>query len=101
MYYIYFLFSEDADKYYIGHSQNPWQRLSQHLNNSGERFTGKYKDWKLIAVFEVSNSKGDADKIEKFIKRQKSRKLIQQILADDFVGTGPLAQLKRVPHQPS
>ena len=65
MYYIYFLFSETADKYYVGQSQNPWQRLIQHLNYAGERFTGRYNDWNLIAVFEVSNSK----RISKYIMK--------------------------------
>jgi putative endonuclease len=98
MYYLYILHSESAAKYYVGHSANPWKRLEQHLSNSGDKYTGSYKDWKLVVVFEVSANKGDADKIEKFIKKQKSRKLIETILKDDFVGTGILAQLVRVPH---
>ena len=68
MYYIYFLYSEAADKYYVGHSQDPFKRLEQHLSNSGDKYTGSYVDWKLKAVFEVSPLRGDADKIEKFIK---------------------------------
>ena len=98
MYYLYILYSESADKYYVGHSVNPWQRLEQHLSNSGDKYTGSYKDWKLAAVFEVSQFKGDADKIEKFIKKQKSRRLIETILKDNFIGTGILAQMVRVPH---
>jgi putative endonuclease len=98
MYYIYILYSETADKYYVGHSSDPWSRLVQHLSNSGDKFTGSYKDWKLEGVFEVSPNKGDADRVEKFIKRQKSRNLIERILDANFVGTGELAQLVRVPH---
>ena len=98
MYYIYFLYSETADKYYVGHSQDPWKRLEQHLSNTGDKFTGGYHDWKLKAVFEVSDVRGDADKIEKFIKRQKSRNLLEKMLLSQFVGTGILAQLVRVPH---
>jgi putative endonuclease len=51
-----------------------------------------------VAVFEVSHSRGDADKIEKFIKRQKSRTLIQKMIEPGFTGSGILAQLVRVPH---
>ena len=98
MYYVYILYSEIADKYYVGHSLDPWSRLEQHLSNSGDKYTGSYKDWKLAGVFEVSPNKGEADKIEKFIKRQKSRNLIERILDANFVGTGELAQLVRVPH---
>jgi putative endonuclease len=98
MYYVYILYSELADKYYVGHSLDPWARLVQHLSNSGDKYTGSYKDWKLVSVFEVSPNKGEADKIEKFIKKQKSRKLIERLLQDDFIGAGILALLVRVPH---
>ena len=98
MHYIYFLYSETADKYYVGHSQDPWKRLEQHLSNTGDKYTGSFHDWKLKAVFEVSSVRGDADKIEKFIKRQKSRNLLENMLLPRFMGTGILAQLVRVPH---
>jgi putative endonuclease len=80
MYYVYFLFSQQANKFYVGHSADPWKRLNQHLANSADKYTGGYHDWQLIAVFEVSELRGDADKIEKFIKRQKSRNLINKII---------------------
>jgi putative endonuclease len=98
MYYLYFLFSEQADKFYVGYSADPWKRLEQHLANNGQKFTGAYKDWKLVAVFKVSESRSDADKIEKFIKKQKSRVFIQRILEPNFKAAGMLAQLVRVPH---
>jgi predicted GIY-YIG superfamily endonuclease len=98
MYHIYILYSAHADKYYIGYSLDPRARLHQHLNNGGEKFTGKYKDWQLVAVFEVSPDKKEAIAIERFFKLQKSRKLIEKMLEEDFVGTGILAQLVRVPH---
>jgi putative endonuclease len=98
MYYVYFLFSQQANKFYVGHSADPWKRLNQHLSNSGDKYTGYYHDWVLTAVFEVSEKRGDADRIEKFIKRQKSRNLITKIMEPEFKGTGVLAQLVRVPH---
>ena len=98
LYYIYFLYSKTADKYYVGHSQDPWKRLEQHLSNTGDKYTGSFDDWDLKAVFEVSRIRGDADKIEKFIKRQKSRNLLERMLDSKYKGTGVLAQLVRVPH---
>jgi hypothetical protein len=62
MFYIYILYSSAADRYYVGHSSDPWNRLQQHLRNSGETYTGNYADWQLEAVFEVSVMKGEADK---------------------------------------
>ncbi len=98
MHYIYIIYSLSTDKYYLGHSSDPWKRLGQHNSNEVDKFTGKYKPWELKAIFQVSEKKGDADKIEKFIKKQKSRNLILQLINIDFIPTGVLAQLVRVPH---
>ena len=97
-YYIYILFSESLNKYYIGYSQNPWNRLIQHLENSSEKFTAKANDWKLKAVFEVSIIEAEAIRMERFIKKQKSRKLIEQLCELNFIPNGYLAHLVRVPH---
>ena len=60
-------------------------RLEQHLSNSTDKYTGKAKDWLLKTVFEVSNSEGEAMKIERFIKKQKSRNLILQLCDPEFI----------------
>ena len=60
-------------------------RLEQHLSNSTDKYTGKAKDWILKTVFEVSNSEGDAMKIERFIKKQKSRNLILLLCDSEFI----------------
>jgi putative endonuclease len=97
-FHIYILYSLSIDRYYIGYSSNPWTRLEQHLTNSIDKYTGKAKDWQLLVVFEVSKTESDAIRIERFIKKQKSRKLIEQLCDPDFVPNGNLAQLVRVPH---
>jgi putative endonuclease len=48
-------------------------------------------------VFYVSEERGEAMRLEKFIKKQKSRKLIEQIINEEKL-EGELAQLVRVPH---
>jgi len=53
MYYIYILHSNSADKYYVGHSSNPFKRLEEHNNNEKDKFTGKFKPWELKAIFQV------------------------------------------------
>ena len=98
MYYIYILYSRTANRYYVGHSINPWARLAQHLSNSGDKYTGSYKDWELMGVFEVSTIRADADRIEKLIKRQKSRVFIERMLDPNFKGVGPFANLIRLQH---
>jgi putative endonuclease len=98
MFYIYIIYSNTAEKFYVGHSENPWDRLVQHNENEGDKYTGKYQNWELKAVFQVSENRGEALLIEKFIKRQKSKKLLLKLIEPDFVPTGDLAQLVRVPY---
>ncbi len=97
-YYIYIIYSISIDRYYVGYSSDPWLRLGQHLSNTKDKYTGKVTDWILLAVFEVSESKSDAIRMERFLKKQKSRKLIEQLCSPDFIPTGYLTQLVRVPH---
>jgi len=98
MYYLYILYNSGANKYYVGYSTNPWLRLEQHNTNSGEKYTGKYSSWILVAVFSVSENRIVALAIEKFIKKQKSRVLIEKLVDSSFEPSGKLAQLVRVPH---
>jgi predicted GIY-YIG superfamily endonuclease len=44
-------------RYYIGYSQDPWNRLNEHNTNSSESYTGKAKNWELKAVFVVSENR--------------------------------------------
>jgi putative endonuclease len=96
MFYIYIIYSNTAERFYVGHSENPWDRLVQHNENEGDKYTGKYQNWELKAVFQVSENRGDALIIEKFIKRQKSKKLLLKLIEPEFIPMGDLAQLVRV-----
>lgn len=75
MFYIYILYSETINKYYIGQSQDPWNRLEQHNENTPDKYTGKSKDWTLKAVFEIKGNRSDAVKIEKYIKESEVQKI--------------------------
>jgi len=94
---IYIIYSASLDKYYTGYSSNPWFRIIQHNANSTDKYTGRAKDWIIKSVFEVENE-SVAIKIERFIKKQKSRNFIERLCQEDFVGENILAQLVRVPH---
>jgi putative endonuclease len=50
-----------------------------------------------MAVFYCGTEEPEAMKIEKFIKKQKSRRLIEKLIAGAEL-SGVLAQLVRVPH---
>ena len=81
MYSVYILYSESADKYYIGHTENVDKRIHQHNNPIRmTKFTAKYIPWKLIVSFPKYATRSEAMMVENFIKKQKSKKFIQDII---------------------
>ncbi|RYY46118.1 MAG: hypothetical protein EOO06_15185 [Chitinophagaceae bacterium] len=99
MYYIYVLYSESSDKYYVGYTTDITSRLRRH--NEQEHFntyTCKSRPWRVAALFWCGEDAGAAKRIECFIKRQKSRELLKRLCDLAFVPSGILAQLVRVPH---
>ncbi|GAL68333.1 GIY-YIG nuclease family protein [Jejuia pallidilutea] len=97
MYYLYIIYSETFDRFYVGSSQAPWKRLQSHNTSKFNTYTSKYRPWVLKAVFEAGITRGDAEKIERFVKKQKSRALLLKLIDEKFVPNGKLAQLVRVP----
>ena len=74
MHFVYILYSPQLDRFYIGESADPNERLEHHLAGH-QRFTRRAADW--IMVFrQPTASRRDALDIEKRIKRTKSRKSI-------------------------
>ncbi|MBX3240494.1 MAG: GIY-YIG nuclease family protein [Chitinophagaceae bacterium] len=98
MYYIYILYSESADLYYVGYSDDPHRRLVEHNNKAIYSFTAKHRPWIIKAIFSCGDSEGEAIKLERFIKKQKSRVMIEKLIDPSFIPDGVLAQLVRVPH---
>lgn len=96
MFYLYIIHSASANKYYVGHSENPNDSLSLHNMDATHKYTGKFGDWKLISVFEAGKTKEDALDLEKFINRQKNIKLLMKLIDPNFVPADKLASLKRV-----
>jgi putative endonuclease len=85
MYYIYILYSPSSDLYYVGYTNNYKNRLSQHNNQDHfNTFTSKHRPWLLKATFECSLVEKEAIRIERFIKKQKSRKLLEQLVSSNF-----------------
>ncbi len=80
-YFVYILYSKSADKYYIGHSPDPSKRLAEHNSYvDTKKFTAKHQPWIMMKQFPVSENRGQAIRIERYIKKQKCRKTIQQII---------------------
>jgi putative endonuclease len=97
MYYIYILYSDSSGNYYCGYSNDPIRRLEEHNHTSFNTFTAKYRPWCLKAYFACSTSAAEAIRVERFIKKQKSSKLLEKLIDPSFIPTGQLAQLVRVP----
>jgi putative endonuclease len=96
-FYIYILHSEKANKYYVGYSEDPWKRLTEHNTVEHSTYTSKFRPWQLKAVFYIGENESGAIKIERFIKKQKSRLLLENLINPQFQPTNILAQLVRVP----
>jgi putative endonuclease len=99
MYFIYIIYSETANLYYVGYTSDPQLRLIEHNNNPHNTFTSKHRPWVMKALFESGKSESTAIIIERFIKKQKSRKLIEMLCNPGFIPVGKLAQLVRVPYK--
>ena len=97
MFYLYILYSASSNKYYVGYTNNPERRLHEHNNSEFTSYTSKHRPWVLMAVYECGEIEAEAIKIERFLKKQKSRRLIEKLIEGNEL-TGILSQLVRVPH---
>lgn len=90
------LYSHRADNYYLGYTSDLTSRIQQH-NSDGDNitFTRKYQPWVLKAAFECGPDRSTALRIERFLKKQKSRSLLEKMIAGGEL-TGMLAPLKRL-----
>jgi putative endonuclease len=82
-YYLYILKSQSIDKYYTGSSDNPEKRLGFH-NTIKKGFTSRYKPWEIVFKQEFE-SKGLALAAERKIKKWKSKKMIEKIIAGEII----------------
>lgn len=76
----YILYSSKIDSYYIGITQESIEsRVERHnLSLYGSTYTSKVNDWELYYFIEC-NSIAQAIKIEKHIKKMKSKKYIENL----------------------
>ncbi|MFT3935201.1 MAG: GIY-YIG nuclease family protein [Chitinophagaceae bacterium] len=77
--YTYIIYSEKLDKYYVGACIDMERRLYEH-NIGHSTFTSTGIPWTL-KYKEYFNSLPEAKKREMYIKRMKSRKYIESLIA--------------------
>ena len=76
---LYILYSTTLDKYYVGSTTDIYRRLIEH-NRGKEKFTKTGMPWELVYKEEFL-ALTDARRRETFIKKQKSRKYILQLIS--------------------
>ncbi|MBL0146624.1 MAG: GIY-YIG nuclease family protein [Chitinophagaceae bacterium] len=77
--YLYILFSQKLNKYYIGSTPDLDRRLIEH-NRGKEKFTSTGIPW-ILVYKEVFTELKEARKRELFVKKQKSRKFIEKMIS--------------------
>jgi len=80
----------------VGSSDNYERRLIEHNTSERTTYTSKHRPWQLKAVYECGTERAEALRIERYVKKQKSKKFIERLIQED-THTGLLAQLVRVP----
>lgn len=82
MHYLYILYSNKLDKYYIGQSKQVENRLVKH--NKGHSLATKGGiPWGLVKMIEFE-SKSHAIQAENWLKRMKSSRIIKQFIDDEI-----------------
>jgi len=81
--YVYILYSDKTNKYYIGSTNNLERRLRDH-NNSNTPSTTFGKPWNIKFFQEFTDLK-IARKIEHQIKKYKSKIIIEKIIATQSI----------------
>ncbi len=76
---VYILYSEKLDKFYIGYSENMEQRIGFHNSEENLKWTKSGAPWQIYLLISCATV-SQARKIERYIKQQKSKKYILQLI---------------------
>jgi len=77
--FLYIIYSKSKNRYYVGHSDNLLRRIPEH--NAGQCKATRFGlPWTLV-YSKSFNSRADAMKEEYRIKKMKSRKFIERLIA--------------------
>jgi putative endonuclease len=79
MYWVYIIYSAKLDRYYVGYTEEIQKRLTEH-NTGISTFTAKADDW-IVKYSKQYNSRQEAHEAELVIKKKKSRKYIEWLIA--------------------
>ena len=80
-YYLYILYSETTDHYYVDSSSDIIKRVLQH-NAGATTSTKPGRPWKIV-YSEIFSTKTEAIKRENYLKRMKSRVYLESIIKNN------------------
>ena len=83
MFTTYILYSRTSDIYYVGSTGNLTDRLDRH-NSARSTFTKRGIPWVIVYKKEFQ-TKSEAYRAEMYIKAQKSRKYIEDLIQNNIV----------------
>ena len=78
-FHFYIIYSGYLNRYYVGHTSDLEDRIKKH-NTNHKGFTGKTNDWEL-KYSESFDTKEEAYARELQVKRWKSRKMLEKLIA--------------------
>jgi putative endonuclease len=79
-YFVYILYSEKCDKYYVGQTGSLEKRIEEHNIGKGGSFSSICLPWKLV-YHEPFATRSEAVRREGDIKGKKSRKYIEYLIS--------------------
>ncbi|MEM7575670.1 MAG: GIY-YIG nuclease family protein [Bacteroidota bacterium] len=80
MSYVYLLYSQTADKYYLGYTKDLSRRVLEHQTNQGRWTRGK-GPWELV-YYEEFSIDCEARKRELQLKKSKNRKYLMWLITN-------------------
>ncbi len=83
MFYVYILYSEKLDRFYVGYSENPELRLTERHNMGRVKSTKNGIPY-ILKAKKSFTSELEAIREERRIKSMKSRKYILELLAGQW-----------------
>ena len=89
--YLYILQSQKSGRYYTGSASDPDRRLSQH-NSNGVKSTRNKGPWNRVALIRLVDLQ-QAKKAEQHIKKQKSRKIVESVIKNEYSWPETIAHL--------
>ncbi|WP_211324105.1 GIY-YIG nuclease family protein [Echinicola strongylocentroti] len=79
MFWVYIIYSQKIDRFYIGYTENLTKRLEQHNHHTfKDAFTNRAADWQFFYTIECSGEK-QATGIEGHLKKCKSRTYLDNL----------------------